>query len=80
LEISHAYDARALVLSEKARRYDELMAGNKKDLPPIPPIRKPKPAPPVSKLEEAKSRAKRTGSIDDAIDVLYAQRRERAKR
>jgi hypothetical protein len=80
-DIAQAADHRLVVLAEKARRYDELMAGKGKTMKTIPtrkrkvqtsntPMRKGEPT-----VKELHAKLRRTGRIDDALALLTASRR-----
>lgn len=73
-EISQAYDPRAIVMMDKARRWDELQANRPKPVP----AKGPRPASAgaapaagaASKLNAAQQRLARSGSIKDAAKVF----------
>jgi hypothetical protein len=82
-DIAQAADHRLVVLAEKARCYDELMAGKGKTMKTIPTrkrkvetsntaIRKGEPT-----VKELHAKLRRTGRIDDALALLTAERRRR---
>jgi hypothetical protein len=73
-EISQAYDPRAVVLADKARRYDELMARKPKPDavkgPSLAPAGAAPPAGNLARLNAAQQRLARTGRIADAAKVF----------
>jgi hypothetical protein len=78
-EVSQVFDARVVVMAEKARRYDALAAKDKKPQLTVPRLR-PNAQQRVSEVTASQTNLKRTGSIDDAVALLQAKRRARASR
>jgi hypothetical protein len=80
-EVSQVYDARVVVLAEKARRYDSMLARGEAKRPTLPRVPTKRPAATAeSKLDELEKRLKRSGSLTDAYAVLNARRQQGATR
>lgn len=74
-EISQAYDHRAIVLADKARRYDELMAkGATQQVRGVPAYVKPGAAPAAASAgrQSAENRFLKTGRVEDAAALLMS--------
>ena len=81
-ELSNMYDSRAVILADKARKYDDLMAGGKpaldKKVKPKgkvlrPGVQKTKAQKTTAQKSSAYGRAKKSGSVNDAVNFLLSK-------
>lgn len=77
-DVDQAYDARLVVLAEKARRYDEMTSGKRKTVPLKGRSKPRKATRPQNALEIAQERFKRQPNVRNAADLLTARRRAEA--